>query len=388
MAAEKVLGSEGGGIVNRINGAMDFAQKLLDTNPAFSRANPLVGDRLTKMQAHSRDYLAHEYFNRDWHPMHFATMAEWLEGAKVQFACSANYLDHIDVINLSTDQQAFLKDIPDAMFRETTRDFMVNQQFRKDYWVKGARTMTPLDQAEALRSQRVILTTPRADAGLKVTGSLGEATLHENVYVPILDALADHKVKSLAQLEAEIAGQSISFAQLRQAIIMLVGIGYVMPVQEDAVANKARKVSAALNAHLLQCARSMTELSYLASPVVGGAVQCVCGFLHVVRIHDQRFGQFTCGAGKAAEDQHALQVVTGGHEFLAHQVHAVVQAGHVAVAVGHVEADRGALRELAAVMPADPDLIERYRAVARRLSDHERGQAERALDRFAVAGVE
>ena len=29
-----------------------------------------------------------------------------------------------------------------------------------------------------------------------------------------------------------------------------------------------------------------------------------------------------------------------------------------------------------------------YRAVARRLSDHERGQAERALDRFAVAGVE
>lgn len=47
-----------------------------------------------------------------------------------------------------------------------------------------------------------------------------------------------------------------------------------------------------------------------------------------------------------------------------------------------------ALRELAAVMPADDALIERYRAVARRLSDHERGQAERALDRFAVAVVD
>lgn len=47
-----------------------------------------------------------------------------------------------------------------------------------------------------------------------------------------------------------------------------------------------------------------------------------------------------------------------------------------------------ALRELAAVMPADPGLIERYRAVARRLSDHERGQAERALDRFAMAVVD
>lgn len=47
-----------------------------------------------------------------------------------------------------------------------------------------------------------------------------------------------------------------------------------------------------------------------------------------------------------------------------------------------------ALRKLAAVMPADPALIERYREVARRLSDHERGQAERALDRFAMAVVD
>lgn len=47
-----------------------------------------------------------------------------------------------------------------------------------------------------------------------------------------------------------------------------------------------------------------------------------------------------------------------------------------------------ALQALAAVMPADAALFERYRAVARRLSDHERGQAEKALDRFAVARVD
>lgn len=47
-----------------------------------------------------------------------------------------------------------------------------------------------------------------------------------------------------------------------------------------------------------------------------------------------------------------------------------------------------ALQALAAVMPADAALFERYRAAARRLSDHERGQAEKALDRFAVARVD
>jgi beta-lactamase regulating signal transducer with metallopeptidase domain len=44
---------------------------------------------------------------------------------------------------------------------------------------------------------------------------------------------------------------------------------------------------------------------------------------------------------------------------------------------------REVLVALASVMPNDADLIARYRGVARRLSDYERGEAERALDRFA-----
>ncbi|MGA8278862.1 MAG: M56 family metallopeptidase [Rhodanobacteraceae bacterium] len=43
---------------------------------------------------------------------------------------------------------------------------------------------------------------------------------------------------------------------------------------------------------------------------------------------------------------------------------------------------REVLVALAREMPNDADLIARYRAVARKLSDHERGQAERALDRL------
>jgi beta-lactamase regulating signal transducer with metallopeptidase domain len=43
---------------------------------------------------------------------------------------------------------------------------------------------------------------------------------------------------------------------------------------------------------------------------------------------------------------------------------------------------REVLVALAQVMPNDADLIARYRDVARRLSDYERGEAERALDRF------
>ena len=268
----EVLGSEGRGIVSRIDGAMDFAEKLLSTNPIFSRANPQVGDRLQKMKAHSRHYLAHEYFNRDWHPMHFATMAEWLEPAKVQCARSASYFDAIDAVNLSAEQQAFLKDIPDPRFRQTTRDFMVNQQFRKDYWVKGARKMSALDQAEALRALKVVLTTHRADVSLKVAGALGEANLSEAVYAPILDSLADHKSVTIGQVEQSVKNVDVSLVQLLQAVLLMSGAGHLSLVQDDDTTIKTKKRTDTLNTHLMQRARANNDLGYLASPVTGGGV--------------------------------------------------------------------------------------------------------------------
>lgn len=267
-----VLGSEGRGIVSRIEGAINFAEKLLATNPLFARANPLVGDRIAKLKNQSRHYLAHEYFNRDWHPMHFATFSGWLQEAKVSYACSANYQDHVDVINLSTEQQTFLSEIPDAGLRESVRDFMVNQQFRKDYWVKGARTLSALDAAEHLREQRIVLSTHRQDVPLTVSGSLGEAQLNESVYTPILDLMADHKVRSLAQMEKAMVAQGISFAQLLQAVMLMVGAGHFVAAQEEQVINKARKTCDKINAHIMHKSRGSNEVSYLASPVTGGGV--------------------------------------------------------------------------------------------------------------------
>ena len=269
----QAMGAAGTGIVSRIDGAIAFAEKLLATNPLFSRANPLVGERFKKLKEQNRHYLAHEYFNRDWHPMHFATMAEWLTGAKMQYACSAHYLDHVEAINLTAEQQALLRDIPDPMFRETTRDFMVNQQFRRDYWVKGARRLSMLEQAEALRSERLVLVVPRDRASLKVTGSLGEANLQEAIYVPILDELGDHKPKTLGQLETALATRGgIGFAQIREAALILCGAGILAPAQDETAIAKAKKSAERLNAHLLAKAKSHNELGYLASPVTGGGV--------------------------------------------------------------------------------------------------------------------
>jgi len=267
-----VLGAEGRGIVNRIDGAMDFAEKLLATNPRFAVANPQAKERIASMKGQSRQYLAHEYFNRDWLPMYFADMADWLEPAKLQYACSAHYLDHVDPINLTPAQIAFLKEIPDPVFRQGVRDFMVNQQFRRDYWVKGARQLSPLARSEQLRAVPVMLVTNRAGVSLKTAGALGEATMSEKVYGPILDAMADRRVRTIGEVEEAVRGHKIQLGQVVEALLVLSGQGSVTTAQDESITAKVRASCDRLNAHIMNAARGGGEVGYLASPVAGGAV--------------------------------------------------------------------------------------------------------------------
>lgn len=268
----EVMGAPGSGILSRIDGAMAFTEKLFATEPGYLRGNPHIADRFKKLQNQNRNYLAHEYFNRDWAPMHFAEMADCLAPAKLSYAVSAHYLDHADLINLTPDQRTLLNDIPDQQFRESVRDFMVNQQFRRDYWVKGGRKLTAMVQANALRAQRVILVTPRAEVSLKVNGSLGEATMTEAIYAPILDVLADHLPHAIGEIEQRIQGQGVIFAQLREAMMLLIGKGDLQPAQDETIVTLAKPRSDRLNRHVMEAARDSNNMHALASPVTGGGI--------------------------------------------------------------------------------------------------------------------
>ncbi|MEO5344320.1 MAG: hypothetical protein H7842_13490 [Gammaproteobacteria bacterium SHHR-1] len=136
----------------------------------------------------------------------------------------------------------------------------------------GARQANTLDQAEALNAYRILLTTPRADVSLKVSGSLGEATMTESIYAPLLDQLADHKPKTLGQLQQALAEQGIGMPQLLEAALLLSGAGHLAPVQDEAISRKAKKPSDALNARLKALARSSNDIGYLSSPVSGGGI--------------------------------------------------------------------------------------------------------------------
>jgi len=292
----EVIGAKGRGFISRIDDALVFADKLMSINPAYARANPLIGERVKKLSEQNRHYLAHEYFNRDWHPMHFATLGDWLKDAKINYACSANYLEHVDPINLNDEQEKFLNEIQDPMFRESVRDFIINQQFRKDYWIKGPRKLSDLERNELIGEQCVVLTCPREDVVLKVNGAIGEATMHAAVYEPILKVLEDNQIRSIAEIAEAVKQNEIPFAQVVQAVMILIGANFLNPAQKPAQnRDQASDVKAQcdrINHAIMRKARTSADMSYLASPVTGGGI--IVGRFHQLFMLAIRSGLNTC----------------------------------------------------------------------------------------------
>jgi len=78
--------------------------------------------------------------------------------------------------------------------------------------------------------------------------------------------LADFRPHTLAQIAAAVSARNLTFGQVRESLLMLIGTGHAAPVQDPAVTLAAGGTSAALNRYLLEHGG---EVEHLASPVSG-----------------------------------------------------------------------------------------------------------------------
>ena len=256
----------------RSSGALQFAQRLMDTRPVYAAANPLVAERLKKLTNQDPNYLAHEYLNRDWAPMPVTEVAQWLEGAKLQFGTHANFTDLVDLVNLSNEQQSLLAEVSDPAFRQLVRDFILNTQFRKDYWIKGLRRMAAPEHLAALSALRVQMLSEPASVSHKVQGAQGEMSLSPHLMGPVIEALAPGKIRSLGEVLQDLAPKGIPLGHLSQVVSLLIGAGHVVPVADESAIEAAATRAHRFNRHVLNQSRWRADLSFMASPVTGGGV--------------------------------------------------------------------------------------------------------------------
>jgi SAM-dependent methyltransferase len=267
-----VMGAPGQGILGKTDAALGFIDQFLALEPVYAKNNPGAIERLKQIKGQDRQYLAHEYMNRDWHPMYFADIENWLTDAKVGFATSAHTLDNLHELNATPAQSEFLRNVPDVSLRETMRDYCTGQQFRRDYWIRGARSLVGHEQFAALREERVVLTNAGADLPKTVRGVLGEASLLDNIYQPIYELLLDHKPHTILELETHVASKGVSLAQLSSALSVLFGLGVVQSAAPAQDYSKAKARCLALNRAIARRSLSSGDIISFASPVTGGGV--------------------------------------------------------------------------------------------------------------------
>lgn len=268
----ELMTASAAGLVPRFDAALNFVEQMIEADPAYMRGNPLSVERFKSLKTQNREYLVHEYMNTDWQPMYFTEFAKWMEPTKTNFIGAAHFIEQQEVVNMTPAQIAFLAAIPDLHMRETARDYMVHQQFRRDLWVKGARRLTTIEHAEAYRRLRYVMTMVRENVPTKVSGQQGEATLNEAIYNPILDYLADYQIKTFAQIEQAVTAKGVNMSQLVSALGLLMGVGAVSTAQDDRTISKAKASTDKLNAALMHHARTRGDIAHLASPVIGGGV--------------------------------------------------------------------------------------------------------------------
>ncbi len=270
---------EGAPIGGKIDAALFFAEELRQLEARYFKLNPAAVERLEKLRDGNRNYLAHEYFNLDWNPMAFADVASALSAAKLEFAASAQLADHIDVLNFPDPVSKRLDTIRDVGFRETVRDFWLNNQFRRDIFTRGSRLLSPTDRLERLIDIPIGLHLNRATVKLEANGGLGLISLRPDVHDPVLDALAQGPLTMREMLKRpEIA--TIGVIRVVQAVTILTGQGYLFPASmptsakgDLSAAVQVRKESAGrFNQAVVAASRYNSQWSHLASPLTGGAL--------------------------------------------------------------------------------------------------------------------
>ncbi len=302
--------------VERMRAALGFVEGLLATNPAYARHNPEIGKRLAKLRTSPPEYLPHEYLNAEWHLPTFAEMSRSLADAKLAYVGPALLSDRVDVLHLTDEQRRLLDGIADPVLRETTRDVLIDQPFRRDYWVKGESRVRPGVQREALHAQSFVLSVPSSRAPTTIIGARGESSLQAAIYEPLTAFLHESGAPvSWAQIVATMGSKhGLREGQIAQAIALLVSQGALHPVQPPERAQASAEPARRLNERLAQALAQDARTSVLASAVTGTGISVPLAsqlFIDAVRRGAKTPAECAQSAWKALQPQGIRLTVEG-----------------------------------------------------------------------------
>lgn len=269
---QRLLVEYGDAFPNRSNvemeGAASFVERLVAAKSGYIDAHPSIKLRLDSLKSGDRNYLVHEYMHKHWQPLYHADVSRDLAKAKMEYAGSAVLPMAYPGLYLTPERQAVVATFPDSAMQETLKDYMLNNAFRKDVFVRGLRKMSPIRQAEVLSQVGVALAVPRSACTTELKTSLGTFNGNAELYGAFCDALAS-RPHTLGELQAVPALAGHAITSLMEVAVLLANTG-----QAVAYLHAGGKSEAAvrMNAALVRLLRYGDEYQVLCSPLAGNGV--------------------------------------------------------------------------------------------------------------------
>ena len=131
--------------LERARVGLAWMQKLKGAQVKYFRDNPALSEAIDEMARLDPRYMAHEYFNQNLGAFYFAELRAMMESRGLKFAGSATvFLNMVDLAVPPSLHDEF-RTLPSRAELEAKRDFIRNETFRRDVWVKGEPVSTEHD---------------------------------------------------------------------------------------------------------------------------------------------------------------------------------------------------------------------------------------------------
>jgi SAM-dependent methyltransferase len=262
--------TQSGTLEERVELALDFARKLKDAKALLFEGNAATSDFLDYILTLPRNYLAHEFFNREWSLFYHAEVVRALAAARLTFAGSAHFADNQDMLRFTAEQQQVLDSVKDRVLRETVKDFTITPLLRRDVFTKGRPWVAPAQQLVHFRQRRLALVVPQERLERKAAFPIGEVLFDRGLYDPILNAFTDGPQTLEELLQRQEVGE-LGMTRVIEALMVLISAEYILPAVEPS--RQAVLATRKLNRILLERSLAMPGRQFLASPVLQNSVK-------------------------------------------------------------------------------------------------------------------
>ncbi len=259
----------------KAGGALEFLQKLNSAGSLYLRSNQAAAGLLKNLAKKPRTYVAHEYLNEEWHPLYCVDVFREMSTAKLSFVGSATVPENHPHLMFGKEGRDLFDAQPTRERKQLIKDFLLNQRFRCDVYVKGLSPMSPAESRHRLWDMAVGLIRPAADVIYTAKYRVGELRFDHAISRAIIAAL-DQGAMTVRELAGQPGLSKLTERRLEAAVHTLISAGQIVPFARPAprLAKLTGKLvlPSPLNRHVVGSATEPGARARLVSTIAGRGI--------------------------------------------------------------------------------------------------------------------